>query len=405
MNFSDIFIAILSIGIGYVVGSILPAYIAGRLKGIDIRKVGSKNAGTSNVYHELGIQYAIPTAIYDVLKGILAIFIAKFLGANFIITQIAGLAAIIGHIFPFYIKFRGGQGLATSMGLLIYYSTRYISSGGEILVFLLYILLIIGIFMLISKTINLISTLLFPLFGYFLWIFYPFSDYNIFYCIILAYITIMAGYNLIRENKIEIVNENLKSFWWRIALRPFTLILLIVYIFYSLVPSLILVGIIALIFIFIDILRISYQYKNKTLPKRFTILFKESEQKKLSEISIFLIGIFLTILIFNYIDKKIVITTMIYTILGEIFSTFLGLNYGKKKVFNKTIEAFLGYIISVLIFGFILWTLLEISLIILLIVGVAAAAIDILPLRINENLTVPILSGIIMTIFFLLNFY
>ncbi|MHA2400610.1 MAG: glycerol-3-phosphate acyltransferase, partial [Promethearchaeota archaeon] len=74
-----IFISIISIIIGYLLGSILPAYIIGRLKGVDIRKVGSKNAGTSNVYHELGLKYAVLTGFYDFFKGLLAIWISSLL--------------------------------------------------------------------------------------------------------------------------------------------------------------------------------------------------------------------------------------------------------------------------------------------------------------------------------------
>ncbi|MFX1590252.1 MAG: glycerol-3-phosphate acyltransferase, partial [Promethearchaeota archaeon] len=60
---------ILSIFIGYFIGTINPGYIFGRLNKIDIREVGTRNAGTSNVYKTLGLSYAIPTAFYDTLKG------------------------------------------------------------------------------------------------------------------------------------------------------------------------------------------------------------------------------------------------------------------------------------------------------------------------------------------------
>ena len=101
MNFVDILIGILSIIIGYLLGTINPGYFLGRLKGIDIREEGTGNAGTSNVHIVLGFKYGLLTAIYDTLKGIAAIFIALAIGANSTFAHLSGFIAIIGHIFPF----------------------------------------------------------------------------------------------------------------------------------------------------------------------------------------------------------------------------------------------------------------------------------------------------------------
>ena len=109
MDNFELFLSVLSVIIGYLLGAILPSYIFDKLKGIDIREEGTKNAGTANTFRVLGLPYAIPTALYDTVKGLLAMLIAYSLGANLFFMQLSGIAAIIGHIFPFYIKFRWGS--------------------------------------------------------------------------------------------------------------------------------------------------------------------------------------------------------------------------------------------------------------------------------------------------------
>ncbi|MFN3301926.1 MAG: glycerol-3-phosphate acyltransferase, partial [Patescibacteria group bacterium] len=112
---------LLAILIGYLLGSISPAYFLGKiLKGIDIRKEGDGNAGTRNAYRILGPGPGIITGIFDISKGVLAILLTSQFVPPFF-AYLAGLAAIFGHIFPFYLKFKGGQGGATVSGILIYF--------------------------------------------------------------------------------------------------------------------------------------------------------------------------------------------------------------------------------------------------------------------------------------------
>jgi len=121
---SDIVIAIV---IGYLLGSIPSAYLAGRLKkGIDIRQVGSKNMGAMNVFYQVGPIEAVLVTLVDLGKGIGAILLMRWLLDIPLISTfdfLAGLtavAAIMGHIFPVFLKFRGGKGAATTIGVLIF---------------------------------------------------------------------------------------------------------------------------------------------------------------------------------------------------------------------------------------------------------------------------------------------
>jgi acyl phosphate:glycerol-3-phosphate acyltransferase len=107
-----------ALAIGYLLGSVLPAYFIGRSRGIDMQKVGSGNAGTTNAYHILGLGPAVFTAAYDVLKGIIAMLVAWRLGVTDPVIYAAGLAAWVGHHFPFYLGYHGAEGIATTLGLL-----------------------------------------------------------------------------------------------------------------------------------------------------------------------------------------------------------------------------------------------------------------------------------------------
>ncbi len=392
-----IFISIISIIIGYLLGSILPAYIIGRLKGVDIRKVGSKNAGTSNVYHELGLKYAVLTGFYDFFKGLLAIWISSLLQTNFIIAQLAGYAAIIGHVFPFYINFRGGQGLASSMAILIYYMITYIFLGTDILVFLLYLLLIVILYKLSCKVTNLIAILIYPLISYFVWVYYPTSQFNIFTSIILAYIIIMALYNIIKFKKIEF-SEDPKQVWWKLILNPSLMIFVILFAYIQLIFSLILIGLFTVIIGSIDFFKFFNQNQDENIVKRLKSAIKITQEKRFLYISIILFSMFLTMLIFGFISKTVVIITLIYFLIGDIFGRFFRLAYGKRKLLTITLEEFMGYVISGLILTFIFFSITDINPLILLLGGLSIGHLQLLPFKINKNLVIPLFSCFLMVL-------
>ena len=111
---------LVTILISYLIGSINPAYILGRLRGIDIRQKGSGNAGASNATIVLGKWVGIFSGVFDILKStaVMLLFPLIFKDVPFI-AEIAGVSCIIGHIFPLYMKFKGGKGLACFGGLVL----------------------------------------------------------------------------------------------------------------------------------------------------------------------------------------------------------------------------------------------------------------------------------------------
>lgn len=106
--------------IGYLFGCVQSAFLLGRVVGeIDIRDHGSGNAGASNITSTLGIKYGVIVGLVDLLKGFFAVQVVKWIYPESPdLAYLAGLMAIIGHIFPFYLKFRGGKGVATLVGMM-----------------------------------------------------------------------------------------------------------------------------------------------------------------------------------------------------------------------------------------------------------------------------------------------
>ena len=110
----------LIIALGYCLGSIPTAYIAGRLlKGKDIRQMGDGNVGAHNAFHQLGAKAGIGIFLIDAGKGALAIFIAQAVSLPLIAVLSTGVAAVIGHNWPVFIGFRGGRGESTTIGVLL----------------------------------------------------------------------------------------------------------------------------------------------------------------------------------------------------------------------------------------------------------------------------------------------
>lgn len=108
-----VFIAILS----YLIGSFSSAYFLGRIRNIDIREHGSGNAGSTNALRVLGKKYAALTFLMDVLKGVIAVGIGRYIADNNG-ALLASFSVVMGHNYPFYLKFKGGKGVATSIGVL-----------------------------------------------------------------------------------------------------------------------------------------------------------------------------------------------------------------------------------------------------------------------------------------------
>ena len=114
---------LICLAIGYLFGLFQTGYIYGMINHVDIRKHGSGNAGTTNALRTLGWKAGAITFIGDCLKCVLAVLLVRFIFADSshieLLAIYAGLGAVLGHNFPFYLNFKGGKGIASTVGLIL----------------------------------------------------------------------------------------------------------------------------------------------------------------------------------------------------------------------------------------------------------------------------------------------
>jgi glycerol-3-phosphate acyltransferase PlsY len=104
----------------YLAGSIPTSFLASRYgAGIDLREHGSKNLGATNVYRVLGWKYAIPVGLFDVAKGAVPVLLVTPRAAHGWLPLAVGVAAVLGHVFSVFMRFRGGKGVATAAGAVL----------------------------------------------------------------------------------------------------------------------------------------------------------------------------------------------------------------------------------------------------------------------------------------------
>lgn len=112
--------------IGYFLGAIPFGLVIGKMVGADVRKKGSKNIGATNVSRVLGKKFGVITLVCDCLKSILPMALAAALlpesDSRELVVAFTGVMAVVGHMFPVYLKFRGGKGVATGLGVFLYLS-------------------------------------------------------------------------------------------------------------------------------------------------------------------------------------------------------------------------------------------------------------------------------------------
>jgi len=211
MIVNEIITGFIAIIIAYLIGSIPFAYIFTRLvSGKDIRRLGSGNAGGNNVFQEVGLLAAIPTALFDVGKGALAVAIAHWLldvplYEPELFVLLAAIAAIAGHMWSVYLRFRGGNGLSATIGALAVLMPRELL----IVLGLLLVLKVITRNLVLSINISLFSV---PLSAWFLekeWLYVGFSIV-VMIMLVLNFIPTARAALVKAGNRTNLVDETLR---------------------------------------------------------------------------------------------------------------------------------------------------------------------------------------------------
>ena len=190
---------------GYIFGCIQTSYLLGKFKfGVDVKKEGSKNAGASNSVLLFGWGFGVFVGLVDMLKAYLPMLIISLIFSDsndiFFIVSLAGGGAILGHIFPFFMNFNGGKGMACYFGTLFYFDPFF----GLIVCALSLILLMVTNYVAAATIITLISV---PLFGYF---FCPELSLNFIISMSIISVLIITKH---RENIFKILKGTETTFW------------------------------------------------------------------------------------------------------------------------------------------------------------------------------------------------
>ena len=126
---------VLFVGVAYLLGSIPFGILVARLRGdVDLRRVGSGNIGATNVLRAVGKGAAVLTLVGDIGKGVLAVVLPRWAEAPTLVVAAAALAAVLGHLFPVLAGFRGGKGVATTLGVVL--AAMPLVGGGLLLIWL-----------------------------------------------------------------------------------------------------------------------------------------------------------------------------------------------------------------------------------------------------------------------------
>ena len=127
----------------YFIGAIPFSYLVSLLKGVDIRTRGSGNVGATNVLRALGPVAAAAALAADLLKGVAAAWIGTMAGGEWLVVGCA-FAAVVGHCYPIFLRFKGGKGVATSAGIILYLMPR------ELLIMLVVFLVVVALLRYVS---------------------------------------------------------------------------------------------------------------------------------------------------------------------------------------------------------------------------------------------------------------
>ena len=379
--------------IGYLLGSLSPAYILGRiLKGIDIRRAGNMNAGTRNVWKTLGTWPAVITAVIDTTKGVAAMLVCtRLVGLPAVLAAIPAAAAVAGHIFPFYMGFRGGKGTATAIGIFIYVTAVDIFLGIFSPVTFIALLITAGIFFAASRNGDATGIAAFvfmlaafpaemaahglPPWG-------PRGEAALAagICVFLiAYVsaTAAARGTFRLEKKVEIKV-------WRIIARPFALLFIPIDILWGRRVLLLVVGAVSLAVIAIDV----YRFLS---TRSFSVFFKASEARRFSSMTYFLVAAFVSFLVF---PSEIPYLTLAFASMGDLGGKLIGLRFGRTVLHRtKTLEGALAFFSSGCMTAFIISRLVPSPLLFVILGAAFASVVEVYFDLLDDNFSVPLVSG------------
>lgn len=384
---------VLSLLIGYLLGSILPAYfLVKAFVGVDVRNVGTKHAGTTNVYRIAGLCPAVVTAFYDTTKGVLAVQISKAMGQSDFIALLSGYFAVIGHIFPFYLQFRGGKGAATTVGLLPFFlwNTWLRFPVWWFLSDLFVLLSLVLVLLWSSKKGDVVGLFVLPALGLLLSL--RKVDHLWFLWVLVGTLWMINLRNVLEEKVIKLGEAG-----WRVLIRPSAFLLLFLGLKMEKEKFLLLVVIVFSIFLLADISRLIsrriHRFFHEELENR---IYRSGERKKISSMTLFLLGVLLSFLLF---EKEISFAAGCFLIFGDMTAKVVGVSFGRKRLFHKSFEGTMAAFAVNLFVAYAIFLSGLMDFLPVFLGSVVATTCEVLPLSIDDNVSVPVFSSLVMNLF------
>ncbi|MDZ7374329.1 MAG: glycerol-3-phosphate acyltransferase [candidate division KSB1 bacterium] len=385
----------LAIAIGYLVGSFSTAYWVGRWRaGIDIREHGDGNAGTVNISKVLGLRAGIIVAIVDLSKGLLAYGIARWMGLGSGVAYGAGFAAILGHVAPFYLGFRGGQGAATATGLLLYSLAQCLAHGWLPPGDLAFFAWVVGVFAWISRKGEVIGCTILPLLCAQFLLRMPGNATTRAGGLLTLFLLAVNLFNLLHRKVLRLREEVRRGIKWvRFGLRPAAMAFPAAEQWLGTRAGVGLVGLVTLTAIAGDALRLARQHVVPVQWARLSSVLKEKEAHRFSSISLFLLASAITMVVF---PLPIAWLALAYLVFGDMFGKFFGLQYGRHPFFHKTVEGTLACLAGCSVLAYWIAPAVGVPFGVALAGALAASAAESLPLGVDDNLSMALVSGATM---------
>lgn len=328
---------ILPLLFGYILGSFLPAYFLCQwLARKDIRTLGDGNPGTTNIKRSLGFYPAALTASYDTTKGLLAMGVAAHVFQSpQPVVYASGACAVLGHVFPFYLHFRGGRGAATATGILIMMLVKVafaILTPSALWTDLAYMVFLVLSVYWASRNENFLALAVLPLLAALLVFRVPLSADLIFILILIAYLFVVSLFSAEKMKIFTVRDENLRL--WRVFIRPAAMAFPVLLLFLNRLSLLTLIGSVLAISFLADIARLTAHKARQLSGQQLwpgLKIYKQVEERRISSITIFLLGVFLSFLLFR---QEIAVASIGFLIFGDMMAKIIGISYGKRTIFE-----------------------------------------------------------------------
>ncbi|UCH62790.1 MAG: glycerol-3-phosphate acyltransferase [Fidelibacterota bacterium] len=379
----------ISIALGYILGGILPGYFLAKVRGFDIRKAGSGNPGVSNVAQTMGYPTAIMAGLYDVSKAPLAIFLAKALGNVWLISYFAGLAALIGHLAPFYLRFQGGEGMSTAVGIVFWSSGMLLQINGQYAyAFILVLAVLIPVFLLrmYRGAAEVIEFALLPILvnaGILL------CGLNIHSIMLLVACLYLIGHRIVKLMLAVIPDMSAEEskLLWRKWLRPLAIVFPLGALYYRQYTLFLLLAVF-ICFVVFEIIRFLTKYK------RFPVPYRKTEESRISSMVIFL---FAALLVLWFFPIGIATLAIMFVVFGDLMAWCIGITIRGRRFLDKTWSGMAACFVTCFTLAAIYSSLGLVALPVGLLGAISATAVEAAPLQ-EDNFVMPVASVIVMAI-------